>query len=198
MITKIEATNQTSQNFLVSALSKLGYSSIVITDPAWKLETVAQSVMKRSMGEQKCVGIFDTKATGCGGFGLQFPEEVKQDKWNDAFGLLTGVALENDKCRIRFSVIPKSTDYKPATVQAHLAATNECRRCKRRREHVKIGRMEGDIVCHACYEDLLDIMDRLRPVHDQMLAYVDSLKEMIINMQIRYSPKRRKWQEHVL
>ena len=134
---------------LVNNIQTLGFKTYVINKKDWKYIDISH------LFEPKKIFIFSTTDVGYGDFGLSFPEEIKKEKWKNAYGVIQyHDYIDSDEIGVAFSVIPKSSFNNTKIIAVCLSLESECAVCKRKFAHVKIDTELGLVYCLDCYSQI--------------------------------------------
>jgi hypothetical protein len=133
---------------LVSNITSLGFKTHVILKKDWKYSDISH------LFEPKKVFIFSTEDVGCGEFGLSYPDEIKKEKWLNAYGIVQCIDYKDTamtEIGVSFSVIPKLSFDKIKIIASCLKSEQECSICNKISKHVKIDTEIGLVYCMDCY-----------------------------------------------
>jgi hypothetical protein len=134
---------------LVKNIQTLGFKTYVITKKGWTYSDISH------LFEPKKIFIFPTTDVGYGDYGRSYPEEIKKEKWQDAYGIIQCLDYNgSDEIGVAFSVIPKTSFNNTKIIAACLSLEQECSVCKRRFAHVKIDIELGLVYCLECYSQI--------------------------------------------
>lgn len=136
-------------NTLVNNIQTLGFKTFVINNHNWKYSDFSH------LFEPNKIFIFSTDDVGYGEYGLMYPEEIKKDKWQNAYGIIQCADYEgSSEIGVMFSVIPKACFDNVRIISACLKAEQECSFCNKISKHVKIDTDFEFIFCMDCYSQI--------------------------------------------
>ena len=113
----------------------------IITHRNWKPQEFTQDLLSNS------ILLFDTSEVGLGEFGEKNKEDVKDEKWTNAIGIIQ--YLDNE---VIITVIPKGINYTENVVRPYLRRVNMCMICRSDKVRVKIDDTTGLVICKTCYD----------------------------------------------
>lgn len=141
----------TDISILAENINNIGFKASIIKKKNWSYSDINHSF------EPNRIFIFSTEDVGYGDFGLSYPDEIKKDKWQNAYGIIRCInykGASNSEISVSFSVIPKISFNNIKIISAFLKTEQECSICNKISKHVKIDTEIGLVYCLDCYSNI--------------------------------------------